>query len=64
MRIKEGGVCPSTPRLVKEGKEDNVYRLKKAVYVKQAPKAWNSQIDSYFFGARVLKKTKVKLPCM
>uniref|UniRef100_A0A2N9EI16 Integrase catalytic domain-containing protein n=1 Tax=Fagus sylvatica TaxID=28930 RepID=A0A2N9EI16_FAGSY len=32
---------------VKKGKEDRVYRLRKALYG-LAPRAWNSKIDSYF----------------
>ena len=39
-----------------EGEEDKVYRLKKALYrLKQAPRAWNSHIDSYFQGSGFVK---------
>lgn len=32
-----------------KGKEDKVYRLKKALYsLKQVPRAWYFKIDSYF----------------
>ena len=41
---------------VVEGEEDNVYRLKKALYgPKQAPRAWNSCIDNYFQGSGFVK---------
>ena len=34
---------------IAKGKEDKVYRLHKALYrLKQAPKAWYGEIDSYF----------------
>jgi len=34
---------------VKEGEEDRVYRLKKALYdLKQTPKAWYNKIETYF----------------
>ena len=32
-----------------EGKENNVYKLKRALYgLKQAPRAWYARIDGYF----------------
>lgn len=37
------------PRYVHKGKENKVYRLKKASYgLKQAPWAWNTSVDDYF----------------
>lgn len=39
-----------------KGKEDKVYRLHKALYrLKQAPRAWNNMIDSYFLRYGFLK---------
>jgi len=36
-------------RFIKKGKEDKVYRLKKALYdLKQAPRAWYTKIEAYF----------------
>lgn len=43
-------VCMDQPEgFVKKGEEDKVYRLNKSLYdLKQAPRAWFSQIESYF----------------
>ena len=48
-RTRRRGIYRTTPGYVQKGKEDKVYHLKNALYrLKQAPRAWNSKIDSYF----------------
>ena len=37
-----------SPGYEQEGHEDKIYKLKKALHgLKQAPRAWNTRIDSY-----------------
>ena len=33
---------------IKKNKETNVYKLRKTLYIKKAPRAWYSKIDEYF----------------
>ena len=46
-----------------QGKEDHVYKLKKALYsLKQAPKVWYARIDGYFNQNRFKRsKSETKL---
>lgn len=51
-------------RFIVKGKEEKVYKLKKTLYkLKQAPRAWYSQIDGYF-AEKDFKRIKVSQPCM
>ena len=47
--LEEEVYVEQPPSYVQKGKEDKVYHLKKALYgLRQALRAWNSKIDSYF----------------
>ena len=47
--LEEEVYLKQPPRYVKIGEEKKVLKLKKALYrLKQAPRAWNTRIDTYF----------------
>ena len=47
--LEEEVYIDQPPGYVKQGYENQVYKLKKALYgLKQAPRAWYSRIDAYF----------------
>ncbi|KAL4284533.1 hypothetical protein GQ457_16G014010 [Hibiscus cannabinus] len=47
--LEEEVYIEQPPGYIKQGHEDKVYCLKKALYrLKQAPRAWNTRIDEYF----------------
>ncbi|KAK9941415.1 hypothetical protein M0R45_018018 [Rubus argutus] len=54
--LEEEVYIDQPPGYVKQGHENQVYRLKKALYgLKQAPRAWYSRIDAYFAKEGFLK---------
>jgi hypothetical protein len=54
--LEEEVYIDQPPGYVKQGHENQVYRLKKALYgLKQAPRAWYSRIDAYFSKEGFLK---------
>ena len=49
MVLKEEVYIEQPPGYVQKGRENKVYRLKKALYgLKEAPRAWNTMVDEYF----------------
>ena len=47
--LKEEVYIEQPPGYVQKGRENKVYRLKKALYgLKKAPRAWNTRVDEYF----------------
>ncbi|GKV24501.1 hypothetical protein SLEP1_g34108 [Rubroshorea leprosula] len=60
--LEEEVFVKQPPGFMKEGSEDKVYRLKKALYdLKQAPQAWNKRIDSFFVKVGFKKCNNTKM---
>ncbi|WVZ20588.1 hypothetical protein V8G54_007910, partial [Vigna mungo] len=48
--LKEEVYIKQPPGFIKEGKEQQVYKLERALYgLRQAPRAWNKRINTFFF---------------
>jgi len=57
-QIQENIYVHQPAGFIKEGRENQVYKLKKALYgLKQAPRAWYSKIEAYFFRAQFTRCT-------